>query len=226
MLAAALSAVNENNAASRGLAKVLRAEAKRHNNAKAAAAFAAAGGAAAAVSAVSELCFLDDPTGHAALSPSLPPERINAATDNVAALADLAAAGGAAQTAVIEAGASARVKAVLAHHNGQNKFVRLYIQVCRLAGNLCFGGAYNFGGAYHLFGNVVVFADDATSFRWAAHVIWNACTHLEIARANLHRCRNDTGGVVEALVRGAMRFPGVPRAYGLRAIAYVVLGSE
>ena len=117
MLAAALSAVNENNAASRGLAKVLRAEAKRHNSAKAAAAFAAAGGAAAAVSAVSELFFFNYTAGHAALRPSLPPERINAATDNVAALADLAAAGGAAQPAVIGAGAARSVEAVLRHGN-------------------------------------------------------------------------------------------------------------
>ena len=45
MLAAALSTVKGNVAAARGLAKVLRAEAKRHNSAKAAAAFATAGGA-------------------------------------------------------------------------------------------------------------------------------------------------------------------------------------
>ena len=49
VLAAALSAVKGNDAASRAVAKVLRSEAKRHNSAKAAAAFATAGGAAAAV---------------------------------------------------------------------------------------------------------------------------------------------------------------------------------
>ena len=27
------------------------------------------------------------------------------------------------------------------------------------------------------FANVAITADDATTFRWAAHAIWNACTH-------------------------------------------------
>ena len=73
--------LNENDAASRGLAKALRSdEPKRHNSAKAAArGFATAGGAAAAVALVRS--YFHDP----------PPERIQAVTDSVAALADLAA---------------------------------------------------------------------------------------------------------------------------------------
>ena len=37
---------------------------------------------------------------------------------------------------------------------------------------------------------------------------------------------NKSTTAVESLVKGASRFPGTPRAYGLRALAYVVLGSE
>ena len=219
MLAAALSAVNENDAASRGLAKVLRSEAKRHNSAKAAAAFATAGGAAAAVALVRS--YFHDP----------PLERIQAVTDSVAALADLAAAGGAAKAAVIEAGAadSGVWSMFYTLRNKQNKCVPLSIQVCRLAGNMCFGGVNALGDNFdYIVGHldkVVICAEDATTFRWAAHAIWNACTHSEVARDELHR-RTREPRVVEALVKGASRFPGTPREYGLRALAYVVLGSE
>ena len=92
--------VKGNDAAARDLAKVLRAEAKRHNSAKAAAAFAEGGGAAAAVAAVESSDYWDD-----ANRPDLR-NRIKAATDSLAALADLAAAGGAAHAAVIGAGAA------------------------------------------------------------------------------------------------------------------------
>ena len=197
MLAAALSAVNENDAASRGLAKVLRSEAKRHNSAKAAAAFATAGGAAAAVALVHS--YFHDP----------PLERIQAATDSVAALADLAAAGGAAQTAVIEAGAAARVWSMLWNlRNEQNKCSPLSIQVCRLAGNMCFGGVNALGDNFdYIVGHldkVVICAEDATTFRWAAHAIWNACTHSEVARDELHR-RTREPRVVEAFEPMAAR---------------------
>ena len=216
MLAAALSTVKGDVAAARGLAKVLRAEAKRHNSAKAADAFAMAGGAAAAVAAVN--CYFRGP-----------PEPVKAATDSVAALADLAAAGGAAQSAVIGAGAARSVESVLRNPGitaaSWNIRAALYIQVCRLAGNLCFGGAkaeaVNWFTFVNAFVDVAVFADDATTFRWAAHAIWNACTHSTSTRDVV-----DSNKAVESLVKGASRFPGTPRAYGLRALAYVVLGSE
>ncbi len=223
MLAAALSAVHGNDAASRGLAKVLRSEAKLHNGAKAAAAFATAGGAAAAVALVHS--YFHDPTGSVALRPLPPLERIQAATDSVAALADLAAAGGAAQAAAIEAGAEDSVWSVLRNANEQNKCAPFYIQVCRLAGNMCFGGAHDFDNSACVFAKVVAIADDATSFRWAAHAIWNACTHSRFARHELHS-KHHRRRTVELLVKGASRFPGTPRAYGLRVLAYVVLGSE
>ena len=216
MLAAALSTVKGDVAAARGLAKVLRAEAKRHNSAKAADAFAMAGGAAAAVAAVN--CYFRGP-----------PEPVKAATDSVAALADLAAAGGAAQSAVIGAGAARSVESVLRNPGitaaSWNIRAALYVQVCRLAGNLCFGGAkaeaVNWFTFVNAFVNVAVFADDATTFRWAAHAIWNACTHSTSTRDVI-----DSNKAVESLVKGASRFQGTPRAYGLRALAYVVLGSE
>ena len=216
MLAAALSTVKGNVAAARGLAKVLRAEAKRHNSAKAADAFAMAGGAAAAVAAVN--CYFRGP-----------PEPVKAATDGAAALADLAAAGGAAQAEVIGAGAARSVESVLRNPGitaaSWNIRAALYIQVCRLAGNLCFGGAkaeaVNWFTFVNAFVDVAVFADDATTFRWAAHAIWNACTHSTSTRDVV-----DSNKAVESLVKGASRFPGTPRAYGLRALAYVVLGSE
>ena len=216
MLAAALSTVKGDVAAARGLAKVLRAEAKRHNSAKAADAFAMAGGAAAAVAAVN--CYFRGP-----------PEPVKAATDSVAALADLAAAGGAAQSAVIGAGAARSVESVLRNPGitaaSWNIRAALYVQVCRLAGNLCFGGAkaeaVNWFTFVNAFVNVAVFADDATTFRWAAHAIWNACTHSTSTRDVI-----DSNKAVESLVKGASRFHGTPRAYGLRALAYVVLGSE
>jgi hypothetical protein len=198
---------------------VLRSEAKRHNSAKAAAAFATAGGAAAAVALVRS--YFHDP----------PLERIQAVTDSVAALADLAAAGGAAKAAVIEAGAadSGVWSMFYTLRNKQNKCVPLSIQVCRLAGNMCFGGVNALGDNFdYIVGHldkVVICAEDATTFRWAAHAIWNACTHSEVARDELHR-RTREPRVVEALVKGASRFPGTPREYGLRALAYVVLGSE
>ena len=237
MLAAALTdavSANDDDPAARALAKVLRSEAKRHNSAKAAAAFAAAGGAAAAVAAVHS--YFHDPTGLAFARPLPPPEQIKAATDSLAALADLAAAGGAARAAVIEAGAADSVVLVLVRNSNEVENLvecaPLYIQVCRLAGNMCFGGAGNWDASPSpgvcLFAHLVVFADDATLFRWVAHAIWNACTHSERARDELHKFRNPEGphSVVEALVKGASRFPGTPRAYGLRALAYVVLGSE
>ena len=207
MLAAALSAVNGNDAASRDLAKVLRSEAKRHNGAKAAAAFATAGGAFAAVAAVH--CYFRGP-----------PEPIKAAADSFAALADLAAAGGAAHAAVIAAGAADTVTVVLGSPN--RDCAPLYIQACRLAGNLSFGGAHDFGGDAYTFAKVAMNAHDATAFRWAAHALWNACTHSsdntrDVISRNM---------AVQSLVKGASRFPGTPRAYGLRALAYVVLGSE
>ena len=216
MLAAALSTVKGNVAAARGLAKVLRAEAKRHNSAKAADAFAMAGGAAAAVAAVN--CYFRGP-----------PEPVKAATDGAAALADLAAAGGAAQAEVIGAGAARSVESVLRNPGitaaSWNIRAALYVQVCRLAGNLCFGGAkaeaVNWFTFVNAFVDVAVFADDATTFRWAAHAIWNACTHSTSTRDVI-----DSNKAVESLVKGASRFPGTPRAYGLRALAYVVLGSE
>ena len=216
MLAAALSTVKGDVAAARGLAKVLRAEAKRHNSAKAAEAFATAGGAAAAVAAVN--CYFRGP-----------PEPVKAATDSVAALADLAAAGGAAQGAVIGAGAARSVESVLRNPGitaaSWNIRAALYVQVCRLAGNLCFGGAkaeaVNWFTFVNAFVDVAVFADDATTFRWAAHAIWNACTHSTSTRDVI-----DSNKAVESLVKGASRFQGTPRAYGLRALAYVVLGSE
>ena len=216
MLAAALSTVKGNVAAARGLAKVLRAEAKRHNSAKAAEAFATAGGAAAAVAAVN--CYFRGP-----------PEPVKAATDGAAALADLAAAGGAAQAEVIGAGAERTVESVLRNPGittvSWNIRAALYIQVCRLAGNLCFGGAkaeaVNWFTFVNAFLDVAVFADDATTFRWAAHAIWNACTHSTSTRDVVA-----SNKAVESLVKGASRFPGTPRAYGLRALAYVVLGSE
>ena len=139
--------------------------------------------AAAAVAAVH--CYFHDPTGLTVLRPLEPPlERIQvqAATDSVAALADLAAAGGAARTAVIQARAAGKVKQVLvsnANANEQNKYAPLYIQVCRLAGNLCFGGAYNWFNFVDLFVNVALTAEDATSFRWAAR-------HLERVHALDH----------------------------------------
>ena len=77
----------------------------------------------------------------------------------------------------------------------------LYIQVCRLAGNLCFGGAYNWFNFVDLFVNVALTAEDATSFRWAAHAIWNACTHSTSTREVI-----DSNWAVESLVKGASRF--------------------
>lgn len=220
MLAAALSAVARDDAAVRSLAKLVRAESKRHNSAKAAAAFATAGGAAAAVAAV-QIYF--------PVTTYTTPSVANTAADGFAALADLAAAGGAAHAAVIAVGAADVALEAFAHTpqtqagNTSRSLAPLHIQACRLAGNLCFGGAHDFGEDVHLFLNALSWADDATSFRWAAHAVWNACTHSPSTRATLHYCQMSA---IEALVKGASRFPGAPRAYGLRALAYVILGSE
>jgi hypothetical protein len=226
MLAAVLSAA-KNDAELRDLAKVLRAEAKRHNSATAAAAFAEGGGAAAAIAAVeSSYDYFDD-----ANDPESP-EPIKAAADSLAALADLAAAGGAAHAAVIAAGTAGTVTKVLRDLANYGKiYASLYIQACRLAGNLSFGGAHYFGNSACYFANgLAPNPDDATAFRWAAHAIWNACTHSERARRAIHGHSVPDGvkvvRVVESLVKGASRFPGTPRAYGLRALAYLFLGSE
>ncbi|CAH0369266.1 unnamed protein product [Pelagomonas calceolata] len=197
----------------RDVAKVLRSEAKRHNSAKAAAAFAEGGGAAAAVAAV-ESCT----ARIARFNES--PERMKATSDSFAALADLAAAGGAAHAAVVAAGAAASVTDVLSTFHGGD-FSPIYTQACRLAGNLCFGGAHDFGDDAYTFAIVAMNANDATAFRWAAHALWNACTHSPDTRDVLHKTM-----AVQSLVKGALRFPGTPRAYGLRALAYLVLGSE
>ena len=231
MLAAALSTLVVRDdaaarAAARSLAKILRAEAKRHNTAEAATAFAAGGGVAAALAAVvAYLAAIDRDDSARPDHVPVPPEIIKAASDGFAALADLAAAGGAARNVVIYDAARDLISC-LNKHPWRSGDKEVYIQACRLAGNMCFGGAYVFVDCGGLFASVAVCAEDATSFRWAAHAIWNACTHTERARDELYTCRDDTGVVVDALVRGAMRFPGVPRAYGLRALAYLVLGSE
>lgn len=220
MLAAALSAVARDDAAVRSLAKLVRAEAKRHNSAKDAATFATAGGVAAAVAAV-QVYF--------PITTYTPPSVVNTVADGFAALADLAAAGGATHAAVIAVGAADVALEAFAHTpqtqagNTPRSLAPLHTQACRLAGNLCFGGAHDFGDDVHLFLNALSWADDATSFRWAAHAVWNACTHSPSTRATLHYCQMSA---TEALVKGASRFPGAPRAYGLRALAYVILGSE
>ena len=128
------------------------------------------------------------------------PEPIKAAADSLRGSADLAAAGGAAHAAVIAAGTAGTVTKVLrdlAHYG--KIYTPLYIQAHAWP-NLSRWRHYFGDSACYFANGLAPNSDDATAFRWAAHAIWNACTHSERARRAIHGHRRVHGHKVVSTV--------------------------
>ena len=92
------------------------------------------------------------------------------------------------------------------------------MQACRAVSNLCYGGSSIAAvAAEPLCVGAAGCADDAAGFRWAAHAIWNLCTHDSAPRRAVVAARG-----LEVLAAGLGRWRE-PRArrYGLRALASV-----